>query len=50
VDVKADSLVLNEKNLPDIKKVKPIIWNPAQMTYHKVGKRTGQAFSIGKKI
>jgi flavin reductase (DIM6/NTAB) family NADH-FMN oxidoreductase RutF len=50
VDVKADSAVLNEKNLPDIKKVKPIIWNPAQMTYHKIGKSTGQAFSIGKKI
>ena len=50
VDVKADSLVLNEKNLPDIKKVKPIIWNPAGMTYHKVGKRIGQAFSIGKEI
>ena len=50
MDVKADSLVLNEKNLPDIEKVKPIIWNPAQMTYHKIGKCTGQAFSIGKEI
>jgi len=50
MDVKADSLVLNKKNLPDIKKMKPIIWNPAGMTYHKVGKRTGKAFSIGKEI
>jgi flavin reductase (DIM6/NTAB) family NADH-FMN oxidoreductase RutF len=50
VDVKADSCVLNEKNLPDIEKVKPIIWNPAEMTYHKVGKSIGQAFSIGKGI
>jgi flavin reductase (DIM6/NTAB) family NADH-FMN oxidoreductase RutF len=50
VDVKADSLVLNERGLPDIEKVKPIIWNMAGMAYHKVGKRTGQAFSIGKKI
>jgi flavin reductase (DIM6/NTAB) family NADH-FMN oxidoreductase RutF len=50
MDVKADSSVLNEKNLPDIEKVKPIIWNPAGMSYHKVGKRTGQAFSIGKEI
>jgi flavin reductase (DIM6/NTAB) family NADH-FMN oxidoreductase RutF len=48
MDVKADSSVLNEKNLPDIEKVKPIIWNPAGITYHKVGKPTGQAFSIGK--
>ena len=50
VDVKADSSVLNEKNLPDIEKVKPIIWNPSGMTYHKVGKPVGQAFSIGKEI
>ncbi len=50
VDVKADSSVLNEKNLPDIEKVNPIIWNPAGMSYHKVGKSVGQAFSIGKEI
>ena len=50
VDVKADSSVLNEKNLPDIEKVNPIICNLSEMTYHKVGKPTGQAFSIGKEI
>jgi flavin reductase (DIM6/NTAB) family NADH-FMN oxidoreductase RutF len=50
MDVKADPSVLNEKNLPDIEKMNPIIWNIAEMTYHKVGKNIGQAFSIGKKI
>jgi flavin reductase (DIM6/NTAB) family NADH-FMN oxidoreductase RutF len=50
IDVKADSLVLNEKNLPDIEKVKPIVWNPAGMAYHGIGKPVGQAFSIGKEI
>jgi flavin reductase (DIM6/NTAB) family NADH-FMN oxidoreductase RutF len=50
MDVKADSSVLNEKNLPDIEKVKPIIWNMAGMTYHKVGNPVGEAFSIGKEI
>jgi flavin reductase (DIM6/NTAB) family NADH-FMN oxidoreductase RutF len=49
VDVKADSSVLKE-NLPDIEKVKPIIWNPAGMTYHEVGNPVGQAFAIGKEI
>lgn len=44
VDVKADSFALKE-NLPDIEKIKPIIWNPAGMTYHKVGKAVGQAFA-----
>ena len=50
MDVKADSSALNEKGLPDIEKMKPIIWNPAGMTYHKVGNPVGQAFSIGKDI
>ena len=44
VNVKADSEVLNEKGLPDIEKINPIVWNPAGMTYHKIGKSTGQAF------
>lgn len=48
MDVKADTSVLNEKSLPDIEKVNPIIWNPSEMTYHKIGKAIGQAFSIGK--
>jgi len=50
MDVKADSSVLNKKNLPDIEKMKPLIWNIAGMTYHKVGNSVGQAFSIGKEI
>ena len=50
MDVKADSNVLNEKNLPDIEKLKPIIWNPAEQTYNKVGKPVGQAFSIDKEF
>jgi flavin reductase (DIM6/NTAB) family NADH-FMN oxidoreductase RutF len=50
VDVKADSAVLNEKKLLDIEKVKPLIWNPAEMSYRAVGKRLGQAFSSGKEL
>src|SRR5512136_941471 len=41
MDVKADSVVLNEKKLPDIEKMKPIIWNMAGMMYHKVGNSVG---------
>ena len=48
MDVKADSTVLNEKNLPDIEKVRPIIWNISGMTYYKLETPIGQAFSIGK--
>ena len=50
MDVKADSTVLNEKNIPDIEKIKPIIWNIPGMSYHAVGKGLGQSFSIGKEV
>jgi flavin reductase (DIM6/NTAB) family NADH-FMN oxidoreductase RutF len=49
MDVKADSTVLNERNLPDIGKMKPIIWS-AGMSYHAVGQSVGEAFSIGKAL
>lgn len=49
-DVKADESVLNEKGIPDIKKVSPIIFSPEVRHYHKVGDYLGEAFSIGKSI
>lgn len=50
VDVKADSDVLNAKNLLDVERLKPLIFSPAEMTYNKVGNNVGQAFSMGKQI
>jgi flavin reductase (DIM6/NTAB) family NADH-FMN oxidoreductase RutF len=50
IDVKADSDLLNEKGLPDIEKIKPLIWNPIDMQYRGLGKPLGQAFSIGKEL
>lgn len=46
VDVKADESVLNENGIPDIEKIRPIIYSP-QRTYYSVGKELGKAFSIG---
>jgi len=48
LDVKAEENVLGEKGLPDIEKVKPIIFGPEIRTYHGVGPYLGKAFSIGK--
>jgi flavin reductase (DIM6/NTAB) family NADH-FMN oxidoreductase RutF len=50
LDVKAEESVLGEKGLPDIEKVKPIVFSPERRTYHKVGEYLGDAFSIGKGI
>lgn len=48
-DVKADEAVLAKEGFPDIEKIKPIIFNPANRTYYGVGKCLGNAFSIGRK-
>ena len=50
VDVKADESVLNNDGLPDIQKVNPIIFAPSCRTYHGIGDKLGDAFSIGKDI
>ncbi len=48
VDVKADESVLGEAGLPEVEKVKPIVFSPEIRTYHGVGDYLGQAFSIGR--
>ncbi len=48
-DIKADETVLAKEGFPDIDKIKPLIFNPANRTYYGVGKYLGNAFSIGKK-
>ncbi len=50
MDVKADESVLNEKGVPDIEKIRPIIFSPERRAYHRVGGYLGEAFSIGKEI
>lgn len=47
MDVKADEAVLGDEGLPDIEKVKPIVFGPEILTYHGLGKYLGRAFSIG---
>ena len=48
LDVKADASVLGEKGMPDIEKVKPVIFGPEIRTYHGIGPHLGKAFAIGK--
>lgn len=48
LDVKADEIMLGEKGMPDIEKVKPVIFGPEIRTYHGLGPYLGKAFSIGK--
>jgi len=50
VDVKADKATLGEDGLPDILKIKPLVYDTAHKGYHAVGPLLGKAFSIGKKL
>lgn len=49
MDVKADASVLSEDGLPDIMKIKPLVFDPAHTAYHGVSPFLGKAFSVGKK-
>ena len=50
LDVKADESVIGEGGLPDIEKVKPVVYAPEIRTYHGLGRNLGRAYSIGKTI
>ena len=50
LDVKADESVLAEDGLPDIEKIRPIVFSPHRHQYHGVGRCLGDAFAIGKQI
>jgi flavin reductase (DIM6/NTAB) family NADH-FMN oxidoreductase RutF len=50
LDVKAEEAVFGEDGLPDIEKVKPILFAPEGRKYQAVGRYLGRAFSIGKDI
>lgn len=51
VGLVADSKVLNKNKLPDIEKVRPMLWGSfGSMAYYSVGNKLGEAFSVGKKL
>lgn len=50
LDVKADDSVMDETDLPDINKVNPMMYSPSHRSYHRVGDKIGDAFSMGKAI
>ena len=47
----ADSKALNPNKLPDIEKVRPMLFGSfGSMAYYNVGNKLGEAFSIGKEL
>ena len=50
LDVKADQNVLDENQMPNVEKVKPLVWSLGNMSYRGVGKHIRKSFSIGRKL
>lgn len=49
LDVKIDDDLLSDDGMPDIDKIRPIVYSPEAQKYHGTGKFLGKAFEIGKK-
>jgi flavin reductase (DIM6/NTAB) family NADH-FMN oxidoreductase RutF len=50
MDVKAEDEVLGDDGMPDMEKVRPMLFAPVSGHYYGVGGAVGKAFSIGKEI
>lgn len=50
LDVKMETELTDERGNPDIKKIKPILYDPIGSAYYGIGEFKGRAFSIGKKF
>jgi len=50
LDVKVDENVMDENGNIDIEKVKPITYALSSKTYHGIGEKIGDAWSVGKDI
>jgi flavin reductase (DIM6/NTAB) family NADH-FMN oxidoreductase RutF len=51
VGIVAEGEVLSSNQLPDIEKVRPILWGSfGTMAYYGVGQKLGNAFSVGKEL
>jgi flavin reductase (DIM6/NTAB) family NADH-FMN oxidoreductase RutF len=51
VGIVADEAVLTPKQLPDIEKVRPLLWGSfGNMAYYNIGDKLGASFSVGKEL
>lgn len=46
--VRADESVLGEGEVPDVEKLRPVIFTPVSRNYYGIGRFVGKAFSVGK--
>ena len=47
LDVKAEEEVLNERGVPDMSRIRPFLYSPAERTYYGAGQTLGRAYDLG---
>jgi flavin reductase (DIM6/NTAB) family NADH-FMN oxidoreductase RutF len=50
LDVKAEEGLLTDSGVPDMGKVRPLVFAPESRGYYKLGEFLGRAFSMGKRL
>ena len=50
LDVKIEAECLNEKGVPEVKKMDPLLFAPGAREYHAVGEYIGKAFAVGSGV
>jgi len=50
LDIKVDAEILGREDLPDIEKIRPLIYDPAHCRYFGVGSPLGTAFQAGNAL
>lgn len=50
LDAKADEGVMGKDGIPDMGKVRPVVFAPESRTYYGLGALLGKAFSLGKRL
>jgi flavin reductase (DIM6/NTAB) family NADH-FMN oxidoreductase RutF len=50
MDVKVDEAYLNEKGLPDIVKLNPMLYSPESRNYYNSASQLGGAYDMGRKV
>ncbi|MCP4752608.1 MAG: flavin reductase family protein [Proteobacteria bacterium] len=50
MDVKAEETALDDNGLPDMGKIRPVVYGPENRLYYGIGSNIGQAFAVGRKL
>jgi len=50
LDIKIDDEYFNESGIPDIEKISPLVFDPSNSSYYKLGGFVDKAFSAGAKL